>query len=249
MYCCKHCNRAYKRKVYYDRHVIACEIMSKPKKQRDLEFQELNDTPSVRQLYDVILEMGKKISDMEDQIADMKKWIHIKKEKIDILEWLNQQHTPRILFKDWISNIVVTDAHLACLENTNVFDAVAEIFQENISTEKEENAVRAFDKGNNMLYIYTADGWMKMPTPDLHKAMSSVHKKLLQKIVAWRKPNIEDCKQATLREKNEMRYNTYIKKCMMAKLSGEQISQRLANILYKLIKQNMKEIVQYELAF
>ena len=36
---------------------------------------------------------------------------------------------------------------------------------------------------------------MKMPTPDMHKAMSSVHKKLLQKIVAWRKPNIEECKQ------------------------------------------------------
>ena len=71
MYCCKHCNRAYKRKVYFDRHVIACEIMSKPKKQRDVEAQELSDTPTVRQLYDVILEMGKKMVDMEKQIEEL----------------------------------------------------------------------------------------------------------------------------------------------------------------------------------
>ena len=249
MYCCKHCNRAYKRKVYFDRHVIACEIMSKPKKQRDVEAQELSDTPTVRQLYDVILEMGKKMVDMEKQIEELNKWIHIKKQKIDILEWLNQQYTPRILFDDWIANMVVTDSHIARLEKANLFDSVVEIFRENISTNKDENAVRAFDKGNNILYTYTEDGWIKMAAPDMHKAMSSVHKKLLKKIVAWQKPNIEDCKNATIREKNEMLYNTYIKKCMMAKLSGEQLSQRMSNLLHKLIKQNMKDIVQYELAF
>ena len=90
----------------------------------------------------------------------MKKWIHIKKQKVDILEWLNQQHTPCILFKDWISNIVVTDSLiLQVWKKQTVFDCVAEIFRENISTDKEENAVRAFDKcNNNALYIHCGTG-------------------------------------------------------------------------------------------
>ncbi len=72
-YCCAHCNRVYQRKIYYERHVLVCEMMSKPKKQRDTELEELSDTPTTRKLYDVVLEMGKKISDMEKRINEKDK--------------------------------------------------------------------------------------------------------------------------------------------------------------------------------
>lgn len=76
-----------------------------------------------------------------------------------------------------------------------------------------------------------------------------MHRKLLKAIVAWQKTNIEDCTIANLREHNEILYTTYIKKCMMAKLSSEQLSQRMANSLHKLIKQNLKDVVQCEFSF
>ena len=32
IYRCKHCNKTYRRKIYYNRHVAGCEILSKTSK-------------------------------------------------------------------------------------------------------------------------------------------------------------------------------------------------------------------------
>ena len=45
--------------------------MCKSVKERQLENQECDDTPSVRELYDVILEMANKMSAMERKMNDM----------------------------------------------------------------------------------------------------------------------------------------------------------------------------------
>ena len=88
-----------------------------------------------------------------------------------------------------------------------------------------------------------------MQPSNIKKTMGGIHRKLLKAIVAWQKTNITDCKNANIREKNEILYTIYIKKCMMAKLSSEQLSQRMANSLHKLIKQNLKDVVQCEFTF
>ena len=248
-YCCKYCTRTYQRKVYYDRHIIACEMLSKPKKQRDLEVEELSDTPTVRKLYDLVLEMGKKMSDMEKRINEMDKWVKMRKQKVNIIEWLNQQYTPRLLFDEWIENIVITDEHVERLQITGLFETIVEIFRENISTNEDEIAVRGFDRGNHTLYTFTKEGWFKMPPSNIKKTMGGIYRKLLKAIVAWQKTNITECKNANIRENNEILYTIYIKKCMMAKISCEQLSQRMANSLHKLIKQNLKDVVQCEFTF
>jgi len=224
-------------------------MLSKPKKQRDLEVEELSDTPTVRKLYDLVLEMGKKMSDMEKRINEMDKWVKMRKQKVNIIEWLNQQYTPRLLFDEWIENIVITDEHVERLQITGLFETIVEIFRENISTNEDEIAVRGFDRGNHTLYTFTKEGWFKMQPSNIKKTMGGIHRKLLKAIVAWQKTNITDCKNANIREKNEILYTIYIKKCMMAKLSSEQLSQRMANSLHKLIKQNLKDVVQCEFTF
>jgi len=248
-YCCAHCNRVYQRKTYYDRHVLVCEMMSKPKKQRDTELEELSDTPTTRKLYDVVLEMGKKISDMEKRINEMDKWVKMRKQKVNIIDWLNQQYSPCLLFEKWIENVNITDEHVERLQTQGLFEIIVEIFRENISTNEEEIAVRGFDRGNYALYIFTKEGWQKMTSANIKKTMGDMHRKLLQALVAWQKTNITDCSVASLREHNEILYTTYIKKCMMTKLSTEQLSQRMANSLHKLIKQNVKDVVQCEFSF
>ena len=174
IYCCPHCNRTYKRKIYYDRHVLVCEMLSKPKKQRDLEVEELSDTPSVRKLYDLVMEMGKKMSVMEQRINEMDKWVKMRKQKVNIIEWLNQQYTPCLLFDKWIENINITDKHVTLLKNTGLLETIIEIFRENISTNEHEIAVRGFDRGNYALYIFTKEGWHKMAQEDIRKAMSAL---------------------------------------------------------------------------
>ena len=148
-----------------------------------------------------------------------------------------------------MENVNITHEHVERLQTSSLFEIIVEIFRENISTNEEEIAVRGFDRGNYSLYIFTKEGWQKMTSVDIKKTMGNMHRKLLKAIVAWQKTNIEECSIANLRERNEISYTTYIKKCMMANLSTEQLSQRMANSLYKLIKQNVKDVVQCEFSF
>jgi len=224
-------------------------MMSKSRKQRDIECEELSDTPTTKKLYNMVMEMGKKISDMEKRIDEMNTWVKMKKQKVNIIDWLNQQYSPKLLFQQWISKITITDEHIERLQTSGLFEIIVEIFRENISTNEEEIAVRGFDRGNYALYIFTEEGWLKMTPEDVKKTMGNMHRKLLQGIVVWQKTNITECSVASLREHNEILYTTYIKKCMMTKLTTEQLSQRMANSLHKLIKQSVKDVVQCEFSF
>lgn len=248
-YCCPHCNRTYKRKIYFDRHVIGCSIMSKSKSMRSLELEELHDTPTLRELYDLVLEMGKKMSHMEERLDEMQKWVKQKKQKINIIEWLQGQYNPMMTFEDWIKNTTIKEDDILSLETKGFFEIIVDIFKKNISTMADSIPVRAFDKENNLLYVYSTDGWTKMPSIQLNETMKLLHKKFIRALISWKTTNIDHCTQTELRETNEMRYNKYIQKSMMAKMSSNQITNRMSNNLYKIIKQNIKDIVEYEINF
>ena len=64
-FACQHCGREYSRKYYFTRHEAACGILTKTSKERALDEEELNDTPTVRQLYDIILALVEKNGKME----------------------------------------------------------------------------------------------------------------------------------------------------------------------------------------
>ena len=80
---CPHCLRHYERKVYLDRHVGMCQLLTKTKRERKLEVQEQEDTPSVRDLYTAVLELTEKYSQLEKKFTDLSKYATIKKQKIN----------------------------------------------------------------------------------------------------------------------------------------------------------------------
>lgn len=248
-YCCPHCNRTYQRKIYFDRHVIGCSIMSKSKSRRSLELEELHDTPKIRELYDLVIEMGKKMSYMEERLEEMQKWVKQKKQKINIIEWLQGQYNPMITFEDWIKKIVIKEDDILSLETKGFFEIIVDIFKKNISTTADSIPVRAFDKENNVLYVYANGNWQKISNAEIKLTMKCLHKNFIRTLISWKTTNIDHCTQSDQRETNEMRYNKYIQKSMMAKMSSDQLTNRMSNNLYKIIKQNIKDVIEYEINF
>ena len=161
---CSFCGRGYQRKLYYSRHVAICELMCKSIKERQLENQERDDTPTVRVLYDVILEMATKMSAMEKKMNEMSKWVDLRKRKINIIDWLNQTHKDITLtVEEFINCIKVERCHLEYLFKEDYTGTIVKVIKDVLSllsdTDNENKMpIKAFDIKPNTLFVYTGDG-------------------------------------------------------------------------------------------
>ena len=154
-YKCTFCGRGYQRKIYYSRHVALCELMCKSIKERQLENQEFDDTPSVRVLYDVILEMSKKMSTMEQKMNEMSKWVDTKKRKINIINWLNENNKDMTLtVEDLIGRIKVKRSHLEYLFEEDYIGTIVLVLKELLPLKEDTNPIKAFEHKPNTLFVY-----------------------------------------------------------------------------------------------
>jgi hypothetical protein len=116
MYVCLHCSRSYQRKLYYDRHFIVCELHAKTKKERTLENEEWDDTPSVRKLYLIVMELAAQNKQLTQKVAELEKAGLSKKTKLNILDWLNQTAATENIetYDAWLEQIPakINRAHL-----------------------------------------------------------------------------------------------------------------------------------------
>ena len=71
-YICHHCNKEYSRKIYFDRHLLCCNLKALAMEKGSVELEEMNDTPSQRELYLMLQELIKKQYDMEKEIKRLK---------------------------------------------------------------------------------------------------------------------------------------------------------------------------------
>ena len=154
---CSFCGRGYQRKLYYSRHVAICELMCKSIKERQLENQERDDTPNVRALYDVILEMVAKMSAMEKKMNEMSKWVDSKKRKMNIVDWLNETHKNVALsLEEFIDRIKVERCHLEYLFKEDYIKTILKVIKDVLSDDDADKMpIKAFDIKPNTLFVYT----------------------------------------------------------------------------------------------
>ena len=156
MHHCPHCQRSYQRKVYYDRHIALCEILCKSKKERAVEVEEYSDTPTVRDLYKVVLEMAVKYNDLEKKYKEMEKFVNVKKQKLDIVVWLTTAttHSMTTDYTLWFNNITVTREHLELLFKTDYVTCVVKVLKDHLPSDDEFLPLRAFDEKANIFYVF-----------------------------------------------------------------------------------------------
>lgn len=250
-YTCKSCHRAYQRKTYYNRHVLLCEIMRKSVKERQLENEERADTPTVRALYEVILELANKMNIMERQIKDLSKLADYKKRKINILDWLNETHQPdnQTAIEDFMVGIKVERKHLEHLFQHDYPSAVFQLLREYLPLNLDLDGcggsiIKAFDQKTNVLFVYskTQAQWIIMPEQIFKNLLHRLDKLFLAEFVNWQKENTSKMEQDDF----AMKYAQNVKKVMGGNLSRDQIYSRIKIDLYKYLKVGAANITEYE---
>ena len=252
-YTCGICNRSYQRKNYYNRHILVCEIISKSVKERRLENEEQRDTPSVRILYEVILDLTSKITKMDLQIQKLTTFADQKKRKIDMLDWLNTNQVTDVCgsFEQLLLNIQVSSVHLEHLFQSDYTPTILHILQEHIPLDDglKVQPIKAFMQKTNVLYVYNTDSekpatkkWLLMTETMLQTLIYFTDKKLLAEFIKWQNNNADKMKDDNF----AIKYATYVKKVMGGKLTREQIYSRVKIDLYNYLKVCVKNIVEYE---
>ena len=248
-YTCASCHRGYQRKLYYSRHVLLCEIMSKTVKERQQENEEQADTPTVRVLYDVILELTSKLRHMEGRVEELTKWADVKKRKINILEWLNANHITQCegggTFETLLVQLAVTRQHLEYLFRNDYVSTILQILQEKLPLDDglKANPIQAFDQKVNVLFAYSgAEGWCIVTDVMFQKLLYVADKKLLGEFIKWQTENAANMADDDF----AIKYALNVKKAMGGSLTREQIYSRVKIDMYKYLKVCMKNITECE---
>jgi len=244
MFSCTHCQRNYQRKLYFDRHVIACQFLTKTKKERALETEELADTPTLRNLYDLVLALAAKCNTLETKLTELSKWTDMTKEKLNITDWLNTTYPTSVDYQDWFKTLDVTAADLSILFDTDYVNAVVKVLKEALKTDN--RPVRAFTSKENTFYIYQNAKWDKCDEDTFTKLMYRLDKEFMREFIVWQTAN--KSKMATDDSFTDL-YAKNMKKIMGGNFTREQLYTRIKKELFAHLRSEPPNIVKYECTF
>lgn len=240
---CKYCGKTYRRSSYLTKHQLTCEFLSKTPKELRLETEEREDTPSVRQLYEIIMEMTIKYSKLEKKVEELTKYTESKKRKIDVIEWLNNNYSLKTNYNNFISSINLDITHLKLVFETDLITGIYQILL-NYLSDINNLPIKAFDQKDNVLFIFN-DTWNKIKNEDFIALINIIRKQLNSLLIKWQETNNKKLS-------NETFAKIYMKNCQKVlgcNLSKEKIMDKLHKDIYKHIKINLKNIVEYEFGF
>ena len=262
IYKCGYCNKEYKLKQNYDRHSISCELYYKTNREKKEDKEKV---PTIKELYAIILDMSVKQSKLEKKVEESTKWNAAKKKKLNIIEWLNEKYpndrdNNNSTFSSMLNTIQISRIHLEKVFKNDYINSIVEIIHE-----LSDDIIKAFDQKENVLFIYDnnnendddnnneneevnikkENSWKIMSSQTFIRLINLINKKLLNEFVIWQKEN----KYRMYEDEFSSIYTANVKKIMCMHMSQEQIQNKIKKDLYKTIKMNLQNIVEYEFSF
>lgn len=250
-HCCIYCGKTYKLRANVDKHIILCELVHKSKKS-SIVIEEDLEIPSQIKLYKMLLELGKKYNSLEEKVDEINKWVVKKKKKINVLEWLNANIEPSILFEKLHDKIEMNEEDINYILNNSFNDTLNQIFSRNIyNISENEYPIYAFVQKANIFYVYDRideenAGWCELTREKLIKFLNKVHIKLTKYFTEWKKTQIDELRN---NDSFAIICDKTLVKLMSVEFKQEHILGKTRSSMYSRMKTDMKALVEYEFEF
>ena len=247
---CEYCSKSYTRKLSYIKHTILCEVFHKSKREKICEKEESTGIPSTKELYGIIQELALKYKILEEKMEDMHKWVDKKKKKLNVIQWLNVNVTPKITYTDWIQSLKASEEEVEILIEKSMTLTVDSIFSKNLQ-DKPNHAypIYCFIQKANIFYIFddSIKEWRQMKPEELITLSKKVHSKILTAMCEWYKKNTREIIQ---NDKMSILYNKTMIKLMSSEFTIDSmyLSKMKASI-YNYLKTDLTNIVEYDFEF
>lgn len=249
--CCVYCGKGYKTRTNLEKHVNLCELIHKGTKTR-VTIEDDEELPSQRKMFQMLLELGQKYNKLEEKVDEINKWVVKKKKKINVLEWLNSNIIPNLVFEKLSEIIIITQNDIEFLLENSFFDTLNQVFSRTIYNVSEtENPMFAFVQKANIFYVFDITdsdkgAWMELSKEKLLRLLLSIQMKISKSFCEWKKQRLDKIRDddnfAILCDKT------------LIKIMGNEFKQdttfgKMKTIMYNKMKTDMKALIEYEFEF
>lgn len=246
--CCINCGKGYKTRKNLEKHTMLCELSYNSKKPTPAREEET--LPSQHRMYQILIELSQKYNRLNEKVDELNKWVIKKKKKINVLEWLNANITPELVFGNLAEKVIILDEDVEFMLNNTFNDTLNVIFSRNIYViDEQNNPIFAFSQKSNIFYIYDktedASTWMELSREKLVRFMCIIQMKFSKAFCEWKKKNqdiLNTDKMAILCDKATV-------KLMSQEFKQESTLSKIRSIMYGKMKTDMKALVEYEFEF
>jgi hypothetical protein len=258
---CTWCGKGYKTKINLDKHTILCELIHKSSKKRaNKNNSDLNDNddicddlPSPKKMYQMLLELGYKYSKLEEKMDEVNKFVVKKKKKINVLEWLNSNVIPSLVFENLIDKIKIIDSDIDFLLENNFLDTINAVLSRVLYLEREDDLENnliplfAFVQKTNIFYAFVEGGvWMELSKDKLCLFLMRVQMKISKAFHEWKK---ERATQIRDDESFAILCDKTLIKIMSNEFKQDSTFGKMRAVMYNKMKTDMKAMVEYEFEF
>tara|TARA_Y100000389_G_scaffold204968_1_gene261378 strand:+ start:2496 stop:3203 length:708 start_codon:yes stop_codon:yes gene_type:complete len=184
---CPYCLRNYKLKIYYDRHVSVCKLLSDRRSENERNDHDNDETPTIRELYKLIQDLYIKNDKLEKEIQRMKKEKNNKIEDFDPYAWLSKNCSSEMNFDTWINSININDQHMTSIFENSIMHTIYDIIENNILIKKQNIPFIGLLK-NNKFYVYEKE-WKLMEDKHIEMFIDVIEKKIINYFILWQKNN------------------------------------------------------------
>ena len=253
---CTWCGKGYKTRINLEKHTILCELIHKSSKKRanknNDDYDDIcDDLPSPKKMYQMLLELGYKYSKLEEKMDEVNKFVIKKKKKINVLEWLNSNIVPSLVFENLIDKIKIIDSDIDFLLENNFLETINVVLSRFLYLESDLESdfipLFAFVQKTNIFYAFVeGGGWMELPKDKLCLFLMRVQMKISKAFHEWKK-------QRTTRIRDEESFAILCDKTVI-KIIGNEFKQdstfgKMRSYMYNKMKTDMKAMVEYEFEF
>lgn len=241
---CSICNHGYKLERNRDKHELICGLMRRSKAEVDYDNSIHENMPSQKEMYIIMMEMLKEYQVTTSKMKELTKWCKVKKKKLNVIDWLFANYTPKLHFRTFIDSIQLDKDDLDIILRIGLIDGIFEIMKMAFNEyEDSEIPIKAFDQKKNMLFVYVNKKWQPLSTCDLSWFVERMRDQIAVLFEEWHQDNLKKMKKCEAQDLYIDRLaNVNGKKNQHSELICGQIQQKI----YSEIKLNLSNIVEYE---
>lgn len=252
-YVCSYCNKSYKRKSAFNNHQLNCELIRvcnsiKTKDEEDQEFN-IKFNGNINDLYKLLINLHNKFEKLETDYNELKNFANVKKNKIDIIQYLNKNFDYSDFdFYQFINSIEISTKELLIVFEKDYVEGIFQIIVDYIERIKHDTniPIKAFSNKEGVLYIYLTsedNKWLILDEDKIKFIMKYFNKKLLPLFMNWKEINQKQMDPDNF----TLIYVKNMKRVLATNFEKKNKNAMLQNKLYKYLKINLKSYIENDI--
>ena len=224
--------------------------MHKSNDERRQELEEHADTPTLRKLYELVLELAHENAKLKKQVHKLTSIIQsTQRKRLCVNDWLNENSRSEQTFNSYYTSLTFTEKHLELIFKHDYIVGMLRILEDVFPTDTlAQLPIRSFKQKQNTLYIYTNERkWETINADQFKSFLNFMFKSIKGLFNIWVNDNENQINN--MNSDFSTKYIEYSRKVLGGKFTSEQITSRIKTGLFKHLKTDLQNIVEYEFTF